>query len=181
VPALQTPDGVLTQSLAICEYLDEVHPQPALLPHDPMERARVRAFCQVIACDIHPIQNLKILNRLRASGWDDDAVTGWARQVIEEGFEACESLLAASTGPFCFGHAPGLADICLVPQVANAERFGVTMRWPRIAAIVAHCRELALCQGRSRLSARRRVTAWRDTVWRFWILSFRPVALSPEA
>jgi len=142
VPALAGPEGVLTQSLAICEYLDEVYPEPALLPADPLARARVRAFCDVIACDIHPIQNLKILNRLRALGLDQDAVNGWARQTIEEGFDACEALLADQTGPFCFGEVVSLADICLVPQVANAQRFGVEMRWPRIEAIVAHCQGL---------------------------------------
>jgi maleylpyruvate isomerase len=142
VPALQTTDGVLTQSLAICEYLDEVYPEPALLPADPLARARVRAFCDVIACDIHPIQNLKILNRLRSLGLGDEAVNQWAQQVIEEGFDACEGLLTGTSGPFCFGDKPGLADICLVPQVANAQRFGVTMRWARIEAIVAQCQQL---------------------------------------
>jgi maleylpyruvate isomerase len=142
VPALQTTDGVLTQSLAICEYLDEVYPEPALLPADPLARARVRAFCDVIACDIHPIQNLKILNRLRSLGLGDEAVNQWAQQVIEEGFDACEALLTGTSGIFCFGDKPGLADICLVPQVANAQRFGVTMRWARIEAIVAQCQQL---------------------------------------
>jgi len=142
VPALQMSDAVLTQSLAICEYLDETYPEPALLPSDALGRARVRAFCDIIACDIHPIQNLKILNRLRSMGLGDEAVNNWAQQVIEEGFDACEALLAGTSGAFCFGDAPGLADICLVPQVANAERFGVKMRWPRIEAIVARCQQV---------------------------------------
>lgn len=142
VPALVGTEGVLTQSLAICEYLDEIYPEPALLPADPLMRARVRAFCDVIACDIHPIQNLKILNRLRGLGLDQDAVNGWAQQTIEEGFDACEALLKDQTGPFCFGEKVTLADICLVPQMANAQRFGVEMRWPRIEAVVARCQTL---------------------------------------
>ena len=142
VPSLQIGDRVLTQSLAICEYLDEVYPTPALLPHDPLARARGRAFCDVIACDIHPIQNLKILRRLRKLGLSEDNVNFWARQTIEEGFDACEQLLPANKHDFCFGEAASLADICLVPQVANARRFGVEMRWPRINRIVENCEKL---------------------------------------
>ena len=125
VPALDLDDGrALTQSLAICEWLDETHPEPPLLPSDPFERARVRAFALAIACDIHPVQNLKVLARLRALKLPEDEVTGWARAVIAEGLAACETLLAASSGPFCFGARPTLADLCLVPQLYNARRFG---------------------------------------------------------
>jgi maleylpyruvate isomerase len=142
VPTLEVDGLHLTQSLAIVEYLDEIQPNPPLLPSDPLGRARVRAFAQVIACDIHPIQNLKVLQRLRSLGQDDAGVTAWAKQVIEEGFDACESLIADQDGPYCFGDQVTLADICLVPQLANARRFGVQMRWPRLEAAEAACQAL---------------------------------------
>ena len=141
VPSLQVDDEILTQSMAICEFLDEIVPEPALLPGDAFLRARVRAFAQVIACEIHPIQNLKILNRLRDLGVAEEAVTGWAARVIEEGFDACAMLIADELGPYCFGARPTLADICLVPQLANARRFGAELRWPRLLQIDALCRE----------------------------------------
>ena len=125
LPALETDDGtVLTQSLAICEWLEETHPEPPLLPSDAAARARVRAFAGAIACDIHPVQNLKVLTRLRGMGVPEEEVTGWARWVIAEGLKACEALLAGVKGPFCFGVTPTLADICLIPQIGNARRFG---------------------------------------------------------
>jgi maleylpyruvate isomerase len=139
VPTLMLGDQPLTQSLAICEYLDEVHPAPALLPADPLERAQVRAAAYVITCDIHPVQNLKILNRLRALGHDEDAVNQWARDTIEEGLTAFEALLPVHKGAFCFGDTPGLADICLIPQLTNARRFGVELTSQRILAIEAAC------------------------------------------
>ncbi len=143
VPALELDGGaVLTQSLAICEYLDEMAPDPPLLPADPLARARVRAFAQAIGCDIHPVQNLKILDRLRALGLDDDAVAGWARTTIEEGLDACDRLIAGSPGRYCFGDAVTLADICLVPQLVNARRFGADLCWPRLLAIEAACLSL---------------------------------------
>ncbi|MFC5345590.1 maleylacetoacetate isomerase [Brevundimonas staleyi] len=142
-PAFVTDDGaVLTQSLAICEYLDEVHPGPALLPSDPVERAKVRAVALAIACDIHPVQNLKVLQRLRDLGLAEEVVTAWAASVIDEGLDAVNTLLAGTEGPFAFGDTPGLADLCIVPQLGNARRFNVDLRWPRLLAIEAACLEL---------------------------------------
>ncbi len=134
VPTLTLDDGTqLTQSLAIIEWLDETHPEPPLLPADPLRRARVRAFAQAIACDIHPVQNLKVLTRLRAQGATADDVTAWAAWINAEGLAACERLAADEPGPFCFGAAPTLADLCLVPQLANARRFGVDVAtFPRL-------------------------------------------------
>ncbi|MBD0275051.1 MAG: maleylacetoacetate isomerase [Acetobacteraceae bacterium] len=149
VPALELDGGaVLTQSLAICEYLDETHPDPPLLPAEPLARARVRAFAQAIACDIHPVQNLKVLNRLGALGLDQKARNAWAREVIAEGLAACEALAAGGgRGPFCFGAAPGLADLCLVPQLYNARRFGVDLSAvPRLLSVEAACAELPAFQ-----------------------------------
>ncbi len=144
LPSLVTDGGtVLTQSLAIVEWLDETWPAPALLPADPLLRARVRAFALAIACDIHPVQNLKVLNRLRALGLDDKAVNDWAAWVNGEGLAACEALVAGEPGPFCFGAAPTLADICLVPQLGNARRFGVDVAaFPRLLQAEAACRAL---------------------------------------
>ncbi|KSB89136.1 maleylacetoacetate isomerase [Caulobacter vibrioides] len=143
LPALALDDGrVLTQSLAICEYLDETHPEPPLLPSDPVARAQVRAVAQAIACDIHPVQNLKILARLRELGLEEPAVQGWAATVIEEGLDAVDTLLADHSGRFAFGDAPGLADLVLVPQLGNARRFGVDLRWSRLTDIEAACLEL---------------------------------------
>jgi maleylpyruvate isomerase len=148
VPALETDEGaVLTQSLAICEWLDETHPTPPLLPAGALERARVRAFALAIACDVHPVQNLKVLARLRALSLPEAEVTGWARWIIQDGLEACEALLqalpASRAGPFCFGLAPTLADICLVPQLFNARRFGCDLpRLSRLLAAEAACNAL---------------------------------------
>lgn len=128
VPALETDDGaVLTQSLAILEWLEETHPNPPLLPRDPVARAKARAVALAIACDIHPVQNLKVLAKLRAMGQAEDAVTGWARDVIREGLVACEALVQGEAGPFLFGEAPTLADLCLVPQLFNARRFATPL------------------------------------------------------
>lgn len=144
VPALELDDGtVLTQSLAIIEWLDETYPDPALLPAEPLARARVRAFALVLAADTHPLQNLKVLNELRRLGLAEEAVTDWARSVTTAGLEACEALLAGVPGPYCFGAAPSLADICLVPQLGNARRFGVDVaRFPRLLAREAACEAL---------------------------------------
>ena len=126
VPTLESDDGdILTQSLAIIEWLDETHPTPPLLPEDPLRRAKVRAFSMALACDTHPVQNLKVLARLRQLGLPEEKVTEWAAWANREGLAACEKLIAAEAGPFCFGAAPTMADLCLVPQLANARRFGV--------------------------------------------------------
>jgi maleylpyruvate isomerase len=126
VPTLENDAGaILTQSLAIIEWLDETYPQAPLLPKDPLRRAKVRAFAQALACDTHPVQNLKVLGRLRQLGLPEEKVTEWAAWANREGLMACETLVAKEGGPFCFGDAPTLADLCLVPQLANARRFGV--------------------------------------------------------
>ncbi|ARU15021.1 maleylacetoacetate isomerase [Croceicoccus marinus] len=148
VPTLECDDGrVLTQSLAICEYLEEIHPDPSILPADPYDKARVRALSQVIACDVHPVQNLKILFRVRdlaeAGGKQDgtQAMNEWAASTIREGLAAFDALCAESSGRFSHGDTVTLADICLVPQLVNARRFGVDYAalWPRLAAIEANC------------------------------------------
>ena len=134
VPALEDDQGtVMTQSLAIMEWLDETHAEPPLLPKDPLRRAKVRAFAQALACDTHPVQNLKVLARLRELGVGEDKVTAWAGWANREGLSACEKLIANESGPFCFGDKPTLADLCLVPQLANARRFGVDVNaFPRL-------------------------------------------------
>src|SRR3954470_22957944 len=109
VPTLEDGSGAaLIQSLAIIEWLDETHPEPALLPSDPLRRAQVRAFAQVLACDTHPVQNLKVLARLRELGLSEDKVTAWAGWANREGLGACEAMVKHEPGPFCFGAAPTL-------------------------------------------------------------------------
>ena len=144
MPALETGEGtVLTQSLAICEWLEEGWPEPPLLPSGRDARARVRAFAQVIACDTHPVQNLKVLARLRGLGLPEEEVTAWARWAIGEGLAACEALIRGEPGPFCFGAAPTLADIALVPQLGNARRFRCDLTaLPRLLAAEAACNAL---------------------------------------
>ena len=133
VPTLQDADAILTQSLAIIEWLDETWPEPPLLPQDALRRAKVRAFALAIACDVHPVQNLKVLARLRELGIAEGQVTEWAAWVNREGLAACETLIAGEAGPFCFGAVPTIADLCLVPQLANARRFGVDVQaFPRL-------------------------------------------------
>ena len=144
VPTLVGDDGaVLTQSLAIIEWLDETHPNPLLLPKDPLRRAKVRAFALAIACDIHPVQNLKVLVRLRQLGVAEEQVTEWAAWANREGLSACEALIKGEKGPFCFGAAPTVADLCLVPQLANARRFGVDVAaFPRLLEAEAAAKEM---------------------------------------
>ncbi|MGH7085435.1 MAG: maleylacetoacetate isomerase [Acetobacteraceae bacterium] len=134
VPALELDDGrVLTQSLAIIEWLEENVPEPRLLPLERIARAEIRAFAMVLAADTHPLQNLGVLVRLRAMGRAEAEVQAWAAEVNATGLAACEALLARTPGPFCFGGAPSMADICLVPQLGNARRFGVDLRrFPRL-------------------------------------------------
>ncbi len=139
VPALETPQGVLTQSLAIIEWLDETHPAPPLLPGDPAQRARIRAAALVIAAETHPLQNLLVLKRLREYGVDQEGVQAWARDVNATGLAALAALTADNPGPFLFGAAPTLADLCLVPQLYNARRFGVPDLPPRLLAAEAAC------------------------------------------
>ena len=138
VPSLTTDEGVLTQSLAIIEYLDETHPEPPLLPPDPHGRARVRALAQVVACDIHPIDNLRILTYLRGPlRQDESAVQTWFNHWIALGFAALNEMLdSPSTGKFCHGDRPTLADICLVPQMVNSSNFGLDLEpYPRLRQI----------------------------------------------
>jgi len=147
LPVLITDDGDdLTQSLAILEWLDETYPEPPLLPTDPLERARVRAFAQVIACEIHPLQNLRVLGYLADEfGADAEVTKKWLTRWQLEGLEACENLLARRDREtaFCFGETPGLADICLIPQVFSAARFGVDIsHLKRITEIHARCEAL---------------------------------------
>jgi maleylpyruvate isomerase len=133
VPTLDDGGTILTQSLAIIEWLDEIHPEPPLLPQDPLRRAKVRAFAMALACDTHPVQNLKVLARLRQLGLPEEQVTDWAAWANREGLAACETLIAGEPGPFCFGATPTIADLCLVPQLANARRFGVELEaFPRL-------------------------------------------------
>jgi maleylpyruvate isomerase len=127
LPALDDGGPILTQSLAIIEYLEERHPKPALLPADPTERALVRGMALIIACEIHPIQNLRVLVHLKNHlKQPDDDLNLWARHWIDLGLSALEQTVVSSPkrGEFCFGDTPTLADICLVPQLANARRFG---------------------------------------------------------
>jgi len=146
VPALVHGGRTLTQSLAICEYLDETYPEPPLLPGDPLHRAQVRAMAAVVACDIHPINNLRVQRYLKERlGASEHAVMEWMNHWMSMGFDALEQQLAASPhrGACCFGDQPGLADLCLVPQVYNAERFGCDMSgFPLITGIAGHCRAL---------------------------------------
>lgn len=130
VPTLQVDGRVLVQSLAILDYLDETRPDPPLLPVDPAARARVRALAQIVACDIHPIDNLRVLDHLRKTlRQPEDAIKRWYNRWIADGFGAIETMLSASseTGRFCHGDNVTMADICLVPQVINARNFDLDM------------------------------------------------------
>ena len=141
VPALELDDGrVLTQSLAILEYLDELQPTPPLLPADRIERARVRAAAQLIACDVHPVNNLRVTTYLKTElGHDQDDVVRWMRHWMSLGLEALTATIAPSER-FCFGDTPTLADLCLVPQLYNARRWGLELKGlGRLVAIEEAC------------------------------------------
>lgn len=146
VPSLRDGERVLTQSLAIMEYLEETRPEPPLLPADARGRARVRALAQLVACDIHPLGNLRVLQYLeRELGVDDARRGAWSRHWIATGFAAMEAMLAghAATGRYCHGDTPGLADACLVPQVYNARRWKLPLDdYPTIRRIDEACGEL---------------------------------------
>ncbi len=146
IPVLDDDGTLLTQSLAILEYLDETHPDAAFLPASPANRAYVRALAQSIACDIHPIDNLRVLKYLRANfAADEDAIGTWYNHWIATGFAGLEVTLAndSRTGQFCFGHTPGLADILLVPQVVNAGNYKLDMTpYPVISRIFDACMAL---------------------------------------
>lgn len=139
VPTLVDGDAVLQQSLAIIEYLEETHPAPPVLPRDPVDRAYVRAVALQIACEIHPLNNLRVLKYLKHElDVSEEAKNAWYHHWIEQGFETLEARLAndSRTGKFVFGDTPTLADICIVPQVFNAQRFNVdTQRYPTIQRI----------------------------------------------
>ena len=150
VPALDTGEQVLIQSPAIIEWLEEKHPTPALLPTDVNQRAHVRALAAIVGCDIHPINNRRILQTLRKQfGANEEAVNAWCDTWISAGFDAYEALIAAdpTRGRFSYGDAPGMADVYLIPQVESARRFNVDMnRWPLISAIDKACGELEAFQ-----------------------------------
>lgn len=146
VPSLQDGDATLTQSLAILEYLEEVYPDIALLPPDALGRARVRALALIVACDIHPINNLRVLRYLKNTlQLSEDAKAEWYRHWVQEGLTTIEAHLArdCQTGTFCHGDSPTLADCCLIPQVFNAQRFQLDLAaYPTIERIHARCAEL---------------------------------------
>ncbi len=146
VPALAIDGRLLTQSLAICEYLEETRPQPALLPTEAGQRAWVRALVLDIACDVHPINNLRVQQRLRKEFHArDDQVVAWMDHWMRAGFAAIEQRLNNSPRPgrCCLGSTPGLADVFLVAQAYNADRFGTDLSgYTRLAAVIAHCRAL---------------------------------------
>jgi maleylpyruvate isomerase len=146
VPTLVHDGHTIGQSLAIMEYLDEVKPEPAFLPEDPTGRARVRQLAYAVACDIHPINNLRVLNYLRKSlGHSDDEVLSWYTHWVDLGLGAIETMVAGSpdTGRFCHGDTPTLADICVIPQMANARRGRTNLdNFPTLKRIEAACFEL---------------------------------------
>lgn len=137
VPALVTDGGeVLSQSPAILEWLEETYPEPALLPSDPVARARVRSMAAVIGCDIHPLNNLRVLKAIKAIGADEGATQAWISQWISAGFEALEQMVALHGKGWCYGDTPTLADCYLIPQIYSARRFGVDLSaYPSLVAI----------------------------------------------
>lgn len=150
VPALEVEGETIPQSLAILEYLEERFPEPPILPREALDRARVRALAALVACDVHPLNNLRVLRYLeREVAVGEPARLAWYRHWIAEGFDALERLLSTNeqTGRFCHGSAPTLADVCLVPQVYNARRFETDLSpWPTIVRIDQACGELPAFQ-----------------------------------
>jgi maleylpyruvate isomerase len=145
VPLLEDEGERFTQSMAIIEYLDEIHPEPALLPHDPVGRAHVRALAQTVACEIHPLNNLRVLKYLvRELKLGDDAKNAWYRHWVREGMLAFERQLALRPASlYCWGDTPTLADCCLVPQVFNGQRFDCDFSGlPRTMAAFEACMQL---------------------------------------
>ncbi|MFZ5551213.1 MAG: maleylacetoacetate isomerase [Pseudomonadota bacterium] len=144
VPLLKDGDHYVHQSLAIIEYLDETHPEPPLLPAEPLARARVRALALDIACEIHPLNNLRVLRYLVGPlGVDEDAKNRWYRHWVETGLEAVEQQLAAGPARFCAGEQPGLADCVLVPQIFNAQRFDCRLdHVPNVMRVFEACMQL---------------------------------------
>ena len=146
VPAFEDDGRILTQSLAIMEYLEERHPKPALLPADPADRALVRSMALIIACEVHPIQNLRVLVHLKNNmHQSDDDLNRWARHWIDLGLSALEQIVVSSSkrSKFCFSDTPTVADICLVPQLANARRFGCDLSlYPTLLRIEKACNAL---------------------------------------
>jgi len=143
VPALEDNGRILTQSLAIIEYLDETHPNPPVLPKEPADRALVRSMAMVIACEVHPIQNLRVLQYVKANyNQTDEQVNRWAQHWIDLGLAALQEMIVAQPirGKFCFGAVPTLADICLIPQLGNARRYGCDLaKYPTILEIEKNC------------------------------------------
>jgi len=150
VPALDTGNEVLIQSPAIIEWLEEKYPTPALLPRDPQRRAHVRALAAIVGCDIHPVNNRRILEYLRNNfGADTDVINAWCGTWISAGFDAYEALLAADPhrGRFSYGDTPTIADCYLIPQIESARRFKVDLsKWPLIMAVEKACMELEAFQ-----------------------------------
>ena len=146
VPALEDNGELIAQSLAIIEYLDETHPAPPLLPGSPPDRAAIRAMALAIVCDIHPLNNLRVLQYLRREfGQDDDAIARWNREWISRGFAALETWIERHSGDgrHCFGSQVTLADVCLLPQVFNARRVALDLApWPKLAAVAQHLEAL---------------------------------------
>jgi len=146
VPVLDTGEAVLAQSPAIAEFLEELHPEPALLPPDPLGRARVREMMHTVGCEIHPLQNLSVLKYIKAAySLDDDAVFAWCRKWIGRGFAAFDALARerSADGQFSFGDSLTLADVWLIPQLYNARRFELDLSpYPTIVSIDEHCQTL---------------------------------------
>jgi maleylacetoacetate isomerase len=144
VPALRVGEEVLSQSLAILEYLEEIQPEPPLLPADPVARARVRALALAVACEIHPLNNLRVLKYLTGDlEHDEDTKLTWYRHWIAEGLGSLEALTRQTSGKFSHGESPGLADICLVPQIFNAQRFDCPLEaYPVLMSVFDNCMAL---------------------------------------